>query len=456
MNQPSLFSRLFLATLLSVLIASFATHAWAAKHPYYSKHPKAAKQLEQLLAAARIQALEMQPAGLSVTLKNMNNKDQSLEDFQGKVMLLTRWATWCGACRSEMPLKVQLHQQLKDPRFQLIGVSSEGLDKVAGYIKNNPNAYPVNLLDPSNKMSSFFPGGAIPVTVLVDAWGWTIGMKQGGARWNSPVFVQLMKLLMKHAPSKQAIKINLPKPIVAYPKEVKVQVGQPFSLIFHVDWNGESDKFSRISLQLGKSKHLQQLGISTKGVDDNQSGNKRQYILRMKLNKKTELSDLPIKMKYQLKDYNKAYTAQVGQITIRTMAATTQRKAVEKWPYILLASAVFLALLVFFLIQRQGSGNNEPSEEDIARQQREQTLQAMVSNLKEAHDGTSAKEQIEPIFEIYNKVLDEVPDSIRTLRDDIRYGGHDFPTEKRRQVMAQLASALKSDFPDIAKRIQAM
>lgn len=68
--------------------------AFALSHPYFSKHPKAAKKLEQMLAAARLQALESQPADLSLQLKDLQNNNHSLRQHRGKVLMLTRWATW--------------------------------------------------------------------------------------------------------------------------------------------------------------------------------------------------------------------------------------------------------------------------------------------------------------------------------------------------------------------------
>jgi TonB family protein len=36
----------------------------------------------------------------------------SIDDFKGKVVLLTVWASWCGACRAQMPEMVKLQKEL--------------------------------------------------------------------------------------------------------------------------------------------------------------------------------------------------------------------------------------------------------------------------------------------------------------------------------------------------------
>lgn len=48
----------------------------------------------------------------------------SLDDLQGKVVVVNFWGTWCPPCRLELPHLVELNEELKDdPGFQLLAVS---------------------------------------------------------------------------------------------------------------------------------------------------------------------------------------------------------------------------------------------------------------------------------------------------------------------------------------------
>mgnify|MGYP003690311659 CR=1 FL=1 len=48
----------------------------------------------------------------------------SISDYQGKVILVNLWATWCEPCREEMPALGELHSMFPRSDFQIIGAVS--------------------------------------------------------------------------------------------------------------------------------------------------------------------------------------------------------------------------------------------------------------------------------------------------------------------------------------------
>src|SRR5262249_1831244 len=92
-------------------------------------------------------ARENPPSGYGeydFTLTTMAGKKVKVSDYQGQVVLVNFWATWCGPCVSETPALVRLYNQYRSRGFVVIGVahgSEEGA--VTEFIKKFNIPYPI-------------------------------------------------------------------------------------------------------------------------------------------------------------------------------------------------------------------------------------------------------------------------------------------------------------------------
>lgn len=126
-------------------------------------------------------------------------KARSLQDWQGKVVLLNLWATWCAPCRKEMPSLDRLQGELGSDAFEVVAVSVdktgiEGARKFLEQIKiEKLNVY----ADPTVRLGSALKAIGMPSTLLIDREGREVGRLVGPAEWDSEEAKTLVRTVLR-------------------------------------------------------------------------------------------------------------------------------------------------------------------------------------------------------------------------------------------------------------------
>jgi len=137
------------------------------------------KALRTLLVGAFLAtpALAVAPAGPapSFQLASMAGKPVSLDQYKGQVVMINFWASWCGPCRTEMPILEKLHAKYKPMGFTMIGVNVEpDSAEAAKWLKSTPVTFPI-LFDTKSEVSKLYSVASMPSTVIID--------RKGNLRW---------------------------------------------------------------------------------------------------------------------------------------------------------------------------------------------------------------------------------------------------------------------------------
>ena len=115
-------------------------------------------------------------------LPDTQGKPRRLSEWDGRLLLVNFWASWCGPCRDEMPLLDHAGTQWAGNGLQVVGVAIDDPDAVRDFLKNNPVRYPILVDSGSSTDPSLLFGdtrGVLPFSVLIDRDGRVVGQRAG-------------------------------------------------------------------------------------------------------------------------------------------------------------------------------------------------------------------------------------------------------------------------------------
>ena len=130
------------------------------------------------------------------SLKTLTGETQSLSSFQGKVVFLNFWATWCGPCRIEMPSMEALYDRYKEKGLEILAVNcGEGQRDVLTFMRDNGLSFPA-LLDGDGRVSNSYGIQAIPTSFIIDREGKIVSRLVGSIDWDTPKIHAVIESLL--------------------------------------------------------------------------------------------------------------------------------------------------------------------------------------------------------------------------------------------------------------------
>jgi peroxiredoxin len=152
--------------------------------------------LAELLRALNLSAY---PSGLwppPFTGQMTTGQAVSLADFQGRVVLVTFWASWCAECRPEMPLFERLHRDFAARGLTVLGINfAEEQSRVQQYAEELGLTFAL-VLDPQGELSRLYGVIGLPTTFLVARDGRPVALAIGPRAWESAEARALIQALL--------------------------------------------------------------------------------------------------------------------------------------------------------------------------------------------------------------------------------------------------------------------
>ena len=107
-----------------------------------------------------------------------------LKSYQGQIVVLNLWATWCPPCVEETPSLEQFAEKMKAHGVVVLGVSvDEDVNALQDFVKANHISYPVGR-DPDRALSARFGTYQFPETYILDRRGHVAEKVIGSIDWD--------------------------------------------------------------------------------------------------------------------------------------------------------------------------------------------------------------------------------------------------------------------------------
>ena len=131
----------------------------------------------------------------NVIFLDKNDKKINIKEFNGKLLLLNFWATWCEPCKEEMPSldRLQINENLSNLKVFAINISQENKKKVDNFFKdlNIKNFDPY--FDAPTTLAKTFSLRGVPTSILIDKDGKEFARIIGSIDFDDKIFINWLQ-----------------------------------------------------------------------------------------------------------------------------------------------------------------------------------------------------------------------------------------------------------------------
>ena len=132
--------------------------------------------------------------------------ETNLSDYEGQVVLVNVWATWCAPCLQEMPSMQRLYEAFPGEDFEILAVSVDATlgetdafgragGDLAAFAKELGLTFPI-LHNPSGDIQKLYQTTGVPESFLISRDGVIVKKVAGPTEWDAIENEELVRRLL--------------------------------------------------------------------------------------------------------------------------------------------------------------------------------------------------------------------------------------------------------------------
>ena len=131
----------------------------------------------------------------NVIFLDQNDQKINIKDFNGNLVLLNFWATWCEPCKEEMPSldRLQNNSELNNIKVFAINISQESLRKINNFFQELNIEYLDPYFDAPTTLAKTLSLRGVPTTILFNVEGKEFARIIGSIDFDNLEFIEWLK-----------------------------------------------------------------------------------------------------------------------------------------------------------------------------------------------------------------------------------------------------------------------
>ena len=131
----------------------------------------------------------------NVIFLDQNDQKINIKDFNGNLILLNFWATWCEPCKEEMPSldRLQNNSKLSNIKIFPINISQESLKKINDFFQELNIKYLEPYYDAPTTLAKALSLRGVPTSILFNKEGKEFSRIIGSIDFDNLEFIEWLK-----------------------------------------------------------------------------------------------------------------------------------------------------------------------------------------------------------------------------------------------------------------------